>query len=83
MTKIWGNLFSISRKWVKSKRRKRKEERAKVGNNNDQLLIATPPHVVHARRLGQYCFNIQLIYSVVAELNLVDRIPNLGLISNP
>ena len=33
--------------------RERKKERAKVGNNNGQLRIATPPRVAHASRLGQ------------------------------
>ena len=38
-----GNKISaseVSPKWVKSNRHKRKKERAKVGNNNDQLCIA-------------------------------------------
>ena len=48
------NKFShtgVSPKWVKSKRRreKRKRRRAKVGNNNGQLRIATPPRVAHAK----------------------------------
>ena len=30
--------------------RKKKERRAKVGNNNDQLRIAPPTRVAHARK---------------------------------
>ena len=29
------------------------QKRPKVGNNNGQLRIATPPQVAHASRLGQ------------------------------
>ena len=44
----------VSPKWVKSKRRreKEKERRAKVGNNNGQLRIATPPRVTHTKLPG-------------------------------
>ena len=53
---IGGNKFSStgdSRKWVKSRRlRGKKGRRAKVGNNNGQLLIATPPRVAHAKPPG-------------------------------
>ena len=31
---------------------KKKEERAKVGDNNGQLRIATPPRVAHAKLPG-------------------------------
>ena len=41
-------------------KRKQKERRAKVGNNNNQLRIAPPPRVAHASRLGQ---NPNLNYS--------------------
>ena len=34
------------------KKRERKKERAKVGNNNGQLCIATPPRVAHAKPPG-------------------------------
>ena len=36
-----------------TEKREREKERAKVGNNNDQLGIATPPRVAHASRQGQ------------------------------
>ena len=56
MPKYWGKqMFSLGRfpEVVKSKRQKRKkEERAKVGNNNGQLRIATPPRVAHAKPPG-------------------------------
>ena len=51
-----GNKFSRTvdfRKWVKIRRRRKgKRERAKVGNNNGQLRIATPPRVAHAKTPG-------------------------------
>ena len=34
------------------KKRETKKERAKVGNNNGQLRIATPPRVSHAKPPG-------------------------------
>ena len=33
-------------------KKKRKKRRPKVGNNNGQLRIATPPRVVHAKPPG-------------------------------
>ena len=39
-------------KYSKEKERER-EERPKVGNNNGQLRIATPPRVAHASQMGQ------------------------------
>ena len=36
----------------KAKDRKREKERPKVGNNNGQLRIATPPWVAHAKPPG-------------------------------
>ena len=47
--------MGVSPKWVKSKRQRKKErekERTKVGNNNGQLHIATPPRVAHAKPPG-------------------------------
>ena len=60
MPKYWGKqIFAHgdSPKWVKSRRWRRKKEknkreRAKVGNNNGQLRIATPPRVAHAKLSG-------------------------------
>ena len=56
MQKYWGEqIFSLGRfPEVGQKQRTEKErKRPKVGNNNHQLCIATPPQVVHTRRLGQ------------------------------
>ena len=36
----------------KTEKRVEKRRRAKVGNNNGQLRIATPPRVVHAKLPG-------------------------------
>ena len=63
---IGGNKFQRtgdSPKWVKSKRRreKKREERPKVGNNNDQLRIATPPRAAHAKPPGPIFFGPYLI----------------------
>ena len=58
---LGGNKFSHtgdSTKWVKSKRRKRKKERPKLGNNNGQLCIATPPRVAHAKPPGPILFKL-------------------------
>ena len=52
----WAKIIShtgVSPKWVKSKRRrKREKERLNDGNNNGQLRIATPPRVAHAKPPG-------------------------------
>ena len=43
----------MSPKGVKEREReKKKEERPKVGNNNGQLRIATPPRVAHTKPPG-------------------------------
>ena len=44
MPKYWGKpIFCLGR---------REKERPKVGNNNGQLRIATPPRVAHAKPPG-------------------------------
>ena len=57
MPKYWGKqIFALGRfpeVGQKQKTEKKKErERAKVGNNNGQLHIATPPLVAHAKPSG-------------------------------
>ena len=57
MPKYWGgNYFahgSFPKVGQKQKtERERKKERPKVGNNNGQLRIATPPRVAHAKPPG-------------------------------
>ena len=57
MPKYWGkqilSLGSFPEVGQKQKtEKKEKEERPKVGNNNSQLRIATPPRVVHAKPTG-------------------------------
>ena len=57
MTECWGKqIFThVSSSEVGQKQkteRKKEKERAKVDNNNDQLRIATPPQVAHAKPLG-------------------------------
>ena len=42
--------------------KERKKERAKVGNNNGQLRIATPPRVVHAKPPGPILIQRPHIY---------------------
>ena len=53
-TKIKNFSLGVSPKWVKSKKRRneKKRERLKVGNNNGQLRIATPPRVAYAKPPG-------------------------------
>ena len=60
MPKHWGKqIFThgsfpkMGQKQKTRRKRKKKRERPKVGNNNGQLLIATPPRVVHAKPPGQ------------------------------
>ena len=58
MPKYWGKqIFThgsfpeVGQK-QKTERKKRERERPKVGNNNGQLRIATPPRVAHAKPPG-------------------------------
>ena len=56
--KIWGETnfqpWEITRSGSKAKNgeRERKKERPKVGNNNGQLRISTPPRVAHVKLPG-------------------------------
>ena len=43
---------------AKDGKEKKKERRLKVGNNNGQLHITTPPRVVHTNRMGQHNFRL-------------------------
>ena len=43
---------SKASKRERKKKKKRERERPKVGNNNGQLRIATPPRVAHAKPPG-------------------------------
>ena len=56
MPKYWGKqIFAHGRfpeVGQKQKTEKKKRERAKVGNNNGQLRIATPPWMAHAKPPG-------------------------------
>ena len=58
MPKYWGKqifthgrFLKVGQKQKTEKERKR-ERGAKVGNNNGQLRIATPPRVAHAKPPG-------------------------------
>ena len=60
MPKYWGKqIFThgsfpeVGQK-QKTERKRKKERRAKVGNNNGQLRIATPTRVAHLGLLGQF-----------------------------
>ena len=61
MPKYWGKqIFTHGRfpevGQKKKMERKRDRERPKVGNNNGQLRIGTPPRVAHAKLPGpKYC----------------------------
>ena len=46
-----GSFPKVGQK-QKTERKKREKERPKVGNNNGQLRIATPPRVAHAKPPG-------------------------------
>ena len=57
MPKYWGKqIFSPGRfpevGQKQKKEREKEKERTKVGNNNGQLCIATPPWVVHVKPPG-------------------------------
>ena len=60
MPKYWGKqIFThgrfpeVGQKQKTEKKKREKEiERLKVGNNNGQLCIATPPRVAHAKPPG-------------------------------
>ena len=54
MPKYWGKqIFSLGRfPEVGQKQKTEKKEGPKVGNNNGQLRIATPPQVAHTKLPG-------------------------------
>ena len=58
MPKYWGKQifahgsFPEEGQKTERKRKNEKEERTKVGNNNGQLCIETPPWVPHAKPPG-------------------------------
>ena len=55
MPKYWGKeIFTHGRfpEVGQKQKREREKERTKVGNNNGELCIATPPRVVHAKPPG-------------------------------
>ena len=56
MPKYWGKLIFSLRRFPevgqKQKTEKREKERPKVGNNNGQLRIPTPPRVAHIKPPG-------------------------------
>ena len=58
MPKYWGKQTFTHRRFPevghkqKTEKKKKREERPKVGNNNGQLRIATPPRVAHANPPG-------------------------------
>ena len=51
-TPVCENLFPPSGSKARDGERKKKERRKKVGNNNGQVCIATPPRVAHAKPHG-------------------------------
>ena len=68
--KILGETNFHTREFPRSRSKAKnggeEEEQEKVGNNNGQLRIATPPREVHASRLGQNCI---YFLSLARELN--------------
>ena len=59
MPKYWvknyfahGRFPEVGQKQKTEKKKEREREREKVGNNNDQLHIAMPPRVAHAKPPG-------------------------------
>ena len=62
MSKYWGKQnfshesFPKVGQKQKTERKREKERRAKVGNNNGQLHFATPPLVAHAKPPGPMNF---------------------------
>ena len=66
MPKYWGKqIFThgrfpeVGQKQKTEKKKREKEiERLKVGNNNGQLCIATPPRVAHAKPPGPIFISI-------------------------
>ena len=44
-----GRFLKVGQKQKTERERERNRERPKVGNNNGQLRIATPPQVAHAK----------------------------------
>ena len=69
MPKYWGKqIFSLGRfleVGQKQKTEKREKGGPKVGNNNSQLRIATPPRVAHAKPPGPKCFFVCFTYTVM------------------
>ena len=45
-----GSIPEVGQKQKTEKKKKERKRRAKVGNNNGQLSIATPPRVAHAKQ---------------------------------
>ena len=53
MPKYWGKQIFTHRSFPEvGQKQKTERKRAKVGNNNGQLRIATPPRVAHAKPPG-------------------------------
>ena len=68
MPKYWGTQIFTQGSFPKvgqkqkTERKRKKEERAKVGNNNGQLRIATTPRVAHANPPGPIGFDGKTIF---------------------
>ena len=63
MPKYWGKqtfthgrFLEVGQKQKTEKKKRGKKEKLKVGNNNGQLRIATPPRVVHAKLPGPIAY---------------------------
>ena len=71
MPKYWGKqIFSLGSfpevgQKQKTEKKKEKKERPKVGNNNGQLRIATPPWVGHAKPHGPMVCNLTELFSCI------------------
>ena len=62
MPKYWGEITRRGSKAKDGERKKRKREKRgpNDGNNNGQLLIATPPRVAHAKPPGPISYVLLL-----------------------
>ena len=86
MPKYLGNqIFSLWRlpkvgqKQIRRKKREKKKKDQKVGNNNGQLRITTPPRVAHAKppgttfgrgHLDQPCGSLMSGFDILAQVAL-------------
>ena len=64
MAKYWGKQIFTHGSFPEvgqKQKTEREERRPKVGNNNGQLRIATPPRVAHAKPPGPKVFTFNFV----------------------